>query len=89
MCGLHFNLRMRLYKSCVCSVLTYGSEVWRFTVEVMVTLNGVWSEHTDGQCDLRQNTTSGDLVEMEDLQHRQLDQSKTSAVVRSHFETNR
>ena len=28
---LHVNLRMRLYKSSVCSILTYGSEAWRMT----------------------------------------------------------
>ena len=31
---LHVNLRMRLYKSSVCSILTYGSEAWRLTTEV-------------------------------------------------------
>ena len=25
---LHFNLRLRLYKACVYSILTYGSEAW-------------------------------------------------------------
>ena len=37
---LHKNLRMRLYKSSVCSILTYGSEAWTLTAEVCATLNG-------------------------------------------------
>ena len=37
---LHFNLRMRLYKACVCSILTYGSEAWRLTKKVSAALNG-------------------------------------------------
>ena len=37
---LHVNLRMRLYKSSVCSILTYGSEAWRLTTEVCAALNG-------------------------------------------------
>ena len=37
---LHVNLRMRLYKSCVCSILTYDSEAWRMTKRVTVALNG-------------------------------------------------
>ena len=37
---LHKNLRMRLYKSSVCSILTYGSEAWRLTTKVCAALNG-------------------------------------------------
>ena len=37
---LHLNLRMRLYKACICSILTYGSEAWRITAEVAAALNG-------------------------------------------------
>ena len=37
---LHQNLLMRLYKSSVCSILTYGSEAWRLTPNVCATLNG-------------------------------------------------
>ena len=37
---LHKNLLMRLYKSSVCSILTYGSEAWRLTPKVCVALNG-------------------------------------------------
>ena len=37
---LHLNLRMRLYKACICSILTYGSEAWRITAEVAKALNG-------------------------------------------------
>ena len=37
---LHVNLRMRLYKSSVCSIMTYGSEAWRITPEVSAALNG-------------------------------------------------
>ena len=31
---------MRLYKSCICSVLTYGSEAWKLTTKVKAALNG-------------------------------------------------
>ena len=37
---LHLRLRMRLYISSVCSILTYGSEAWNLTREVMRKLNG-------------------------------------------------
>ena len=37
---LHVNLRMRLYKSSVCSILTYGSEAWRLTEKIRMVLNG-------------------------------------------------
>ena len=37
---LHVNLRMRLYKSSVCSILTYGSEAWYLTAAVKRALNG-------------------------------------------------
>ena len=36
----HLNLRMRLYKATVCSVLTYDSEAWILTEEVRKTING-------------------------------------------------
>ena len=38
--NLHVNLRLRLYKSSVCSVLTYDSEAWRLTPAVRATING-------------------------------------------------
>ena len=38
--NLHLNLRMRLYKSCICIVLTYGSEAWMLTTKVKAALNG-------------------------------------------------
>ena len=38
--NLHLNLRMRLYKACVCSILTYGSEAWKITAAVAAALNG-------------------------------------------------
>ena len=38
--ALHRNLRLRLYISSVCSVMTYGSEAWRLTTEVQRALNG-------------------------------------------------
>ena len=37
---LHLNLRLRLYKAAVCSILTYGSEAWNLTAAVRRALNG-------------------------------------------------
>ena len=37
---LHLNLRLRLYKSSVCSIMTYGSEAWILSEEVMRAING-------------------------------------------------
>ena len=37
---LHQNLRLRLYKACICSILTYGSEAWNITKEVARAING-------------------------------------------------
>ena len=41
---LHMNLRIRLYKACICSVMVYGSEAWRFTADVCKMLNGANSQ---------------------------------------------
>ena len=41
---LHQNLRLRLYKSSVCSVMTYGSEAWLLSDEVSKALNGANSQ---------------------------------------------
>ena len=41
---LHLNPRLRLYKSSVCSVMTYGSEAWQLTAEVTRALNGANSQ---------------------------------------------
>ena len=38
--NLHLNLKLRLYKSSVCSILTYGSEAWYLTFRVTKALNG-------------------------------------------------
>ena len=38
--NLHQNLRLRLYKAAVCSILTYGSEAWMLNAEVRRALNG-------------------------------------------------
>ena len=37
---LRVNLRLRLYKSSVCSVMTYGAEAWKLDDKVSKTLNG-------------------------------------------------
>ena len=37
---LHLRLRLRLYISGVCSIMTYGSEAWFLTREVCRVLNG-------------------------------------------------
>lgn len=39
--NLHLNLKLRLYRSSVCSILTYGSEAWYLTTGVTRVLNGV------------------------------------------------
>ena len=41
---LHINLRLRLYKSSVCSVMTYGAEAWRLNDAVSKALNGANSQ---------------------------------------------
>ena len=38
--SLHIRLRLRLYVSSVCSILTYGSEAWNITEEVRRKING-------------------------------------------------
>ena len=37
---LHYNLRLRLYKSSVCSIMVYGSEAWKLNAEAVKKLNG-------------------------------------------------
>ena len=37
---LHYKLRLRLYKASVCSILTYGSEAWCLSAEVIRAING-------------------------------------------------
>ena len=41
---LHINLRLRLYKSSVCSVMTYGAEAWLLNDKVTKALNGANSQ---------------------------------------------
>ena len=41
---LHKNLRIRLYKATVCSILTYGSEAWYLDAAVCRALNGANSQ---------------------------------------------
>ena len=38
--GLHQKLRITLYRTSVCSIMTYGSEAWNITSEVAKTING-------------------------------------------------
>ena len=40
----HLHLRLRLYRSCVCSILTYGSEAWYLNREMRRALNGANSQ---------------------------------------------
>ena len=42
--NLHLSLRLRLYRSCVCSILTYGSEAWYLNREMRRALNGANSQ---------------------------------------------
>ena len=37
---LHQKLRIRLYRSSVCSIMVYGAEAWRLTEDVRRALNG-------------------------------------------------
>ena len=37
---LHLGLKLRLYKACICSILTYGSEAWTLTTETTRSING-------------------------------------------------
>ena len=37
---LHRGLKLRLYKACVCSILTYGSEAWTLSTSITRALNG-------------------------------------------------
>ena len=37
---IHLGLKLRLYKACICSILTYGSEAWTLTTEVTRAING-------------------------------------------------
>ena len=41
---LHYNLRLRLYKSSVCSIMVYGSEAWKLDPEAVRKLNGANSQ---------------------------------------------
>ena len=64
--ALHVNLRMRLYKYSVCSILTYGSEAWWLTTEVYAALNGANSSMVSvitGRI-VREETTSGKTFDL-------------------------
>ena len=37
---LHLGLKLRLYKACACSILTYGSEAWTLGTKITKTING-------------------------------------------------
>ena len=64
------NLKLRLYKVAVCSLLTYGCESWSLSDKVLRQINGVnssmlalarFTEQTQRQ-EARRATTSYDLV---------------------------
>ena len=38
---INFKLKMKIYKTTVCSLLTYGYEVWDMDVQTMTKINGV------------------------------------------------
>ena len=42
--GLSTELKIRLYKAAICSILTYGCETWRLTPPVLRQLNGANSK---------------------------------------------
>ena len=81
---LHKNLRMRLCKSRVCSILTYGSEAWRLTPKICAALNGANSSMVSQQDNRQSNQGRGDR--REDIRSGQMDQSQEASVVRPHFE---
>ena len=37
---IHYNLRLRLYKSSVCNIIVYGSEAWKLNSEAVKKING-------------------------------------------------
>lgn len=39
--GIKFGLKMKIYKTAVCSLMTYGSETWHLDEKVTAMLNGV------------------------------------------------
>ena len=65
---LSTDLKIRLYKTMICSILTYGCETWRLTPPVMCQLNGVNSKmlsrftHKTIPQEARASTCSFDLV---------------------------
>ena len=65
---LNQNIKLRLYKASVCSLLTYGCESWSLTNKVMRTLNGANSQMLSRvtgksvQQEARADTTSYDLL---------------------------
>ena len=38
---IKFSIKMRIYKTAVCSLLTYGCEAWHLSEEVCAMINGV------------------------------------------------
>ena len=49
---LHFNLRLRLYKSSVCSIMVHGSGAWKLNPEAIKKLNGT-NAQINNECDIR------------------------------------
>ena len=41
-----FKLKMRIYKTAVCSLLTYGCEAWDLNEKTIALINGAWREHS-------------------------------------------
>ena len=38
--GIRFGLKMKIYKTAVCSLLTYGCEAWSLDEQTLATING-------------------------------------------------
>ena len=65
--NLHLNLKLRLYRSNVCSILTYGSEVWYLTTTTKRELNDTNSQMMSIITDKTQNQEASKKSQTFDL----------------------
>ena len=83
--ALHLRLKIRLYVSSVCSILIYGSEVWRLTSEVRPTR----CQQSNANHNHREVSARGSEGGDEDLQRDNGYSVNTPAVTGTYFENER
>ena len=82
--ALHLNLRMRLYKAAVCSILTYGSEAWTLDKHVRKAINGANASMVSIITGREVRSATRSIAENTDLRLGEMGAGAQTTVARTH-----